>query len=269
MAIKEGWNEEQEAKAEPELGSPELMNEWYDEDKFLDFFVYQSVRCEKSKKLRKGYDVRHNAPPEIPKWVESLQTFVSTCGLLFMQIAVPSMLCYRFAVEVLEKYEERPTRDPFNRLAGCVFMFGAIRVMVSDINNLGQTYFALGKWHSIRGRRLRWMALGMVANVFSIFATELALFTSFLLTDDLLDFVFNFAALFVLYQVDAFILSSDEKAEVTRFVENLQPEDMDIEQDHARFSGLYCTVHALMLFAYFSQQFVLQFALPVLFAAIY
>merc|ERR1712182_160489 len=115
----------------------------------------------------------------------------------------------------------------------------------------------------ISGRRLRWMGLGMVANIFSILATEFALFTSFLLTDELLDFVFNFAALFVLYQVDAFILSSDEKLEITRFVESLEPEDMDTDQDYARNSGAYMVVRLLMLFAYFTQQFVLQFALPV------
>lgn len=246
------------------------MQEWYDEDKYLDFFVYQSVRCEKSKKLRKDYDERHNSPPDIPTWVVSLQTLASTFGLLFMQIAVPTALCFRFTMEVLHTYVDKlPTRDPFNRLAGTVFLFGAIRVMVSDINNLGHTYFAFGKWHAIRGRRLRWMALGMVANVFSIFATEFALFTSFLLTDELLDFVFNFAALFVLYQVDAFILSSDEKLEITRFVESLEPEDMDTDQDYARNSGAYMVVHLLMLFAYFTQQFVLQFALPVAFAIAY
>jgi len=268
MATTENWAEK---ISDAQLGSPELMNEWYCEDKFLDFFVYQSVRGENSKKLRVGYDDRHNAPPGISPWLQSLQTLASTCGLLFMQIAVPSVLCYRFTVQVLDIYidGEGPPRDLFHRMAGCVFMFGAIRVMVSDINNLGQTYFALGKWHSIRGRKLRWMALGMVANVFSIFATEFALFTSFLLTDELLDFVFNFAALFVLYQVDSFILSSDEKAEITRFVENLEPTDMDIDQDHARFSGPYMAVHLLMLFAYFAQQYVLQFVLPVAFAIVY
>ena len=62
---------------------------------------------------------------------------------------------------------------------------------------------------------------------------------------------------------------ADEKAEITRFVESLQPGDMDFDQDEARNSGLYLAVHLLMLFAYFTQQFVLQFALPVLFAMAY
>jgi len=263
----------------PRLGSPELMKEWYDEDKYLDFFVYHSVRSAKSKKLRQNYSNRHNDPPPIPDWVESLQTLASVCGLLFMQTVVPVAVCVQYSMQLIDIYKEgsRPERDPsmpqvfkiVNRLAGCVFMFGAIRVMVSDINNLGNTYFAFGKWHSISGRRLRWMGLGMVANIFSILATEFAMFTSFLLTNELLDFVFNFAALFVLYQVDAFILSSDEKAEITRFVEELEEDDMDIQQDYGRDHGFYKCVHLSFLLFYLAHQYLLQFALPILFAIIY
>jgi hypothetical protein len=98
----------------------------------------------------------------------------------------------------------------------------------------------------------------------------LALFSSFLLTNELLDFVFNFAALFVLYQVDSFMLSSDQKLEITRFVENLEPEDMDSDQDYSRFEpGPYMAVHNFMLCFYFTQAYVLRFAIPVLFVVLY
>ena len=229
--------------------APALMQEWYDEGKYLDFFVYQSVRCEKSKNLRRSYNTRHNSPPDSPDWMVRPQTIIMTAALLFMQIAVPAVLCFRFISQLYDTYADdtRPERDLFNRMAGSAFMFGAMGILSSDCNELGHTYFAQGKWHSIRGRKLRWMALGLLANIFSILATELALFSSFLLTNELLDFVFNFAALFVLYQVDSFMLSSDQKLEITRFVENLEPEDMDSDQDYSRFEpGPYMAVHNFM-----------------------
>ena len=113
------------------------------------------------------------------------------------------------------------------------------------------------------------MALGLLANIFSVLATELALFLSFLLTNELLDFVFNFAALVVLYQVDSFVLSSDQKQEITRFVQNLEPEDMDSDQDASRFEGPYMAVHIFMLCFFFTQTYVLRFVVPILFAVLY
>ena len=251
--------------------APALMQEWYDEGKYLDFFVYQSVTCKKSKNLREGYNKRHNSPPDSPVWMVRLQTLIMTAALLLMQIAVPAVLCYRFISQLHDMYADdtRPERDLFNRMAGSAFMFGAMGILSSDCNELGHTYFAQGKWHSIRGRKLRWMALGLLANLFSILATELALLTSFLLTNELLDFVFNFAALFVLYQVDSFLLSSDQQLEITRFVENLEPEDMDSDQDAARFEGPYMAVHHFMLCFFFTQTYVLRFVVPILFAVLY
>ena len=255
----------------PEADAPVLMREWYEEDKHLDFFVYQSVKCEKSMNLRKDFNDRHNSPPDSHVWLVWLQTLIMTVALLFMQIAVPAVLCYHFISQLNDTYANtRPERDVFNRMAGCAFMFGAMGVLSSDCNDLGHTYFAEGKWHAIKYRDLRWMALGLLANLFSILATELALLTSFLLTNELLDFVFNFAAFFVLYQVDSFLLSSDQKLEITRFVDKLKPEDMDSDQDAARFEpGPYMAVHYFMLCFYFSHAYVLRFAIPILFAVLY
>ena len=256
---------------DPEADLPELMRDWYDEDKYLDFFVYQSVqRCGTSKELRKAYDKLHNSPADPPDLVVWLETLITTVALLFMQIAVPAVMCYRFISQLHDMYENdtRPERDVFNRMAGCAFMFGAMGILSSDLHNVGHTYFAQGKWNAIKYRDQRWMALGLLANIFSSLATELALFSSFMLTNELLDFVFNFAAFFVLYQVDSFVLSSDQKLEITRFVAKLKPKDMDWHQDELR-PGLYTAVHIFMLVLYFTQAYVLRFAIPVVFAVLY
>merc|ERR1712187_1002341 len=89
----------------------------------------------------------------------------------------------------------------YMKATGFVFILAGELFMVNDFNHLGVTYFAPGRLQSSKGRKLKWFFVGCFANFLSMLFSEIAIVLLYLQTDKVIDFVLNFSALFVLYQV--------------------------------------------------------------------
>merc|ERR1719343_570923 len=99
---------------------------------------------------------------------------------------------------------------------------------------------------TIKGRQVIWFAFGVLCNFLAMAFSEIALVLLFLQTDKIIDFVFNFAALFVLYQVDGFLVTQDMKREISLYIDDLTDDDLDFRQETS--GGWYSFLHTIMLF---------------------
>ena len=277
---KDGEQEEvkvamEEVKVAKDLTSPEqeealqgLKSFYLDEDwgDAFDAFLYNALTTPKSRKWINTFMRDHGFPTAACAEMATLQWLIQVVlmtVLTLVQIGAPVLVIYEaFPIELNQD------QTIYLKVIGTLIMFLTQIQLASDFLKVGAVYIAPRKLHMLPMRT--WVFVwGMVVNFGSIFSTQVAVFFSLLITSSTQDFIMNFAALFVIYHLDDYLLSRNGKSELRHMLLDLKPGDLDLVQDERRASsGIFYLIRVSFLLLMAIQN-ILVLALPILFLVFY
>jgi len=249
----------------------EFVRRYFSVDDHLDFFVYMALTCPRSRKLLQADLAKEYFPPFPWELIHYFRVVVVATMLLVLQVLIPLGVLYQGLTSYMAASGSAASDSglsiPVMKAAGCVCILAAEIVMLNDFNQLGVTYFAPMRLQTIKGRQVIWFAFGVLCNFLAMAFSEVALVLLFLQTDKLIDFVVNFAALFVLYQVDDFLVTHEMSREIQLYMDDLVDDDIDTNQ---QFEGwFYNALHRSVLYILLPVKLLSVLIVPVVFAYLY